>query len=264
MPGEIVIIGSGNVAWHLTESLHTAGHSVSQIFARNPDDAIYFSRLNSGIYTSDINVLNPNADLYILSVNDDAIVKVAEKLPFKLKNHQMMVHCSGAIPSDILSTYTINYGCLWPLQSLIRATPIATRQLPLVLTGANDYVKKQLTLLATLISDQFTWIDDERKSKLHLAAVIVNNFTNHLYTMTYDFCRLEHTDFKLLIPLIRETAEKLTKDLPEKNQTGPAIRNDKEAIKRHLIHIKKYPDLLKLYHYFSESIIKKYHNSENN
>jgi hypothetical protein len=42
-------------------------------------------------------------------------------------------------------------------------------------------------------------------------------------------------------------------------QTGPAIRNDKKVIKKHLKLLENNPEYYKLYKFVSESIINKYH-----
>jgi hypothetical protein len=69
-----------------------------------------------------------------------------------------------------------------------------------------------------------------------------------------DYCTKEGLDFKLLIPLIQETALSVTKLSPSKAQTGPAVRNDSSTIEKHLQLLKKYPDLEQIYKLFTESI----------
>lgn len=255
----IVIIGSGNVGWHLTESLTLAGYEVTQVYGRNKKDQHFFDHLNIREYITNISQIDQHAGLYLICVNDDAILSVAESLPFKPDDDQIIVHTSGTVPASILKQITNNHGCIWPLQTLKRESPVATNELPLVITASNEYVQSSLIELADQLSDHFTVMNDDKKEKLHLAAVMVNNFSNHLYTLTQDYCKNEQLDFHLLLSLIKETAEKLNFDSPENNQTGPAIRNDKKTIERHLEKLEKHPDLYKLYCIFSENIIKKYH-----
>jgi hypothetical protein len=92
--------------------------------------------------------------------------------------------------------------------------------------------------------------------KLHLAAVMVNNFTNHLYALMETYCREEGLDFHLLLPLIKETASRLDDVSPSKTQTGPAVRNDTTTIEKHLDLLQKYPQLKRMYELFTESIIQ--------
>jgi predicted short-subunit dehydrogenase-like oxidoreductase (DUF2520 family) len=111
-----------------------------------------------------------------------------------------------------------------------------------------------LDVLAHSISDRVVEANDETRVKLHLAAVMVNNFTNHLYALIEKYCKDENLDFYLLQPLIRETASRLETISPAKSQTGPAIRGDYTTIEKHLALLNKYPQLKKVYELFSESI----------
>jgi hypothetical protein len=61
---------------------------------------------------------------------------------------------------------------------------------------------------------------------LHVAAVFVNNFTNHLYQIGNEICDENQIPFSILHPLITETAQKIMNLPPALAQTGPAIRND--------------------------------------
>ena len=64
--------------------------------------------------------------------------------------------------------------------------------------------------------------------------IFVNNFTNNLYKIGNDICTENNIPFEILLPLIKETAEKITRLSPLEAQTGPAIRNDEETINSHL------------------------------
>jgi hypothetical protein len=96
--------------------------------------------------------------------------------------------------------------------------------------------------------------DDVTRLKLHLAGVLVNNFTNHLYALTEDFCRQEGIDFDLLLPLIKETAGRLSHFRPRQSQTGPAVRRDNNTIKKHLELLNNHNDIKELYKLFTNKI----------
>jgi hypothetical protein len=67
-----------------------------------------------------------------------------------------------------------------------------------------------------------------------LAAVVVNNFTNQLYRIGHEITESQGAEFDILKPLILETAKKVQDLSPYKAQTGPAKRNDKKTIRKHL------------------------------
>jgi predicted short-subunit dehydrogenase-like oxidoreductase (DUF2520 family) len=96
--------------------------------------------------------------------------------------------------------------------------------------------------------------NDEERLKLHMAAVFCNNFVNHLYALTAEYCTKETLRFELLIPLIQETAQRLLEMPPSQAQTGPASRNDKETMQKHLELLDNYPQLKEIYILFTKSI----------
>jgi hypothetical protein len=67
--------------------------------------------------------------------------------------------------------------------------------------------------------------------------------------------------FDLLEPLIIETISKAIESGPENSQTGPAFRNDKNTIEKHLELLSFSPELQILYKELTLSIIKYYYKS---
>ena len=117
--------------------------------------------------------------------------------------------------------------------------------------------------MAHLLSDKVYEFTDEQRKHLHIAAVFVNNFSNHLFALAQDYCEKHQLDYQLLKPLIRETIAKIDVLLPKEAQTGPAKRDDVEIIQKHLnILQNENLDLFNLYKLMSESIMKM-NNEEN-
>ncbi|MFZ1749454.1 MAG: DUF2520 domain-containing protein [Saprospiraceae bacterium] len=261
MIGSVVIIGSGNVAWHLALKFSTLQKVTVNVFGRHPErDKALFENLGDNVkYYSDIINVNRNASIYILCVNDDYIDEVAGQVPFRLNEHQMLVHCSGSVSSAVLSKYAINYGCFWPIQSLTKLVPTASKNLPIAITTNNNYAENTLKTLAKDIHSDFNVVTDADKTHLHLAAVMVNNFTNHIYTLAADYCDQKNIDFELLSPLIQETAHKaLAVQHPSMVQTGPAARGDTHTVQKHLTLLHDHSELAKLYALFSQHILQKH------
>jgi predicted short-subunit dehydrogenase-like oxidoreductase (DUF2520 family) len=113
---------------------------------------------------------------------------------------------------------------------------------------------KELEALAHSISDKVIEAGDDTRKKLHLAAVFCNNFVNHIYTLAENYCRSENIDFKLMIPLIKETALRIEEIAPKHAQTGPALRHDLTTIEQHKALLANYPDMLRIYDLFTKSI----------
>ena len=97
-------------------------------------------------------------------------------------------------------------------------------------------------------------MSDESRSKIHLASVIVNNFSNHLFALAEEYCNHEKLDFGLLFPLMQETAKRATLFSASDIQTGPAVRQDAGTIEKQLGMLMNYPGLRKIYELFTSSI----------
>ncbi|MBK9012867.1 MAG: DUF2520 domain-containing protein [Saprospiraceae bacterium] len=111
-----------------------------------------------------------------------------------------------------------------------------------------------LTTLAEQISDHVYCINDEKRATLHLAAVFVNNFTNHLFSIGEIILKPADLPFEMLLPLIRETVTKLDDGPPAAMQTGPAVRHDEATIQRHLRQLKDQPELETIYRILTKNI----------
>ena len=248
---DIVIIGSGNVAAVLGRKFKAAGHTILQIYSRNAAAA---SELAYEWDTESTNykiTINKNADVYIIAVSDDAIDDVTAdlKLPGKI-----VVHTAASVPKEVLKNVTTHYGVFYPLQSL-RKEMKSLPDTPIFYDGSDELTKRKLESLAkSILREQVTEAGDEARLKLHIAAVVVSNFTNHLYALAEAFCRKEGLDFKQLLPLIEETALRIKDVSPHEAQTGPAARHDKETIQKHLELLKDHPQLKNIYLLLTESI----------
>ena len=65
---------------------------------------------------------------------------------------------------------------------------------------------------------------------MHLAAVLACNLTNHCYRLAERVLESEQIDFRLFLPLIAETAKKVTMMSPKDAQTGPMVRYDQSVM----------------------------------
>jgi len=224
----VSIIGAGNVATHLFKAFaKTKTVSVKQWFSRDLNKISSFK--NQVEIIDDINALT-EADLYIIAVNDDAISSVSEALPFK---NRLVVHTSGSVGIYDLDKKN-RRAVFYPLQTFSKEAKVDFKQVPICIEtiGKKDY--PQLKLLAEAIGSNSYKVNSDQRKALHLAAVFVKNFTNQLYRVAHEITESEGVDFDILKPLILETAKKVQDMSPYMAQTGPAKRNDKKTIKRHL------------------------------
>ena len=249
----VVILGYGNVGRYMTKALTDAGVEVVQIYNRSK---IKYKRIPT---TSDQKKIVKHAELYLICVSDEAIKGVSSLLS-KISSKSIVAHTAGSVSSDVLASHHKRYGSFYPLQSISKNSKrIRTKNVPILINGSNKKIEKQLKKLAKKCFSKVACISDDDKIKIHLPAVIVNNFTNHLYARAYDYCKEEGLEFELLTPLISETAHRLEHSVhPKDHQTGPAKRKDKGTIKHHLAQLDSDPELRKIYNYLTHHI-SRYH-----
>lgn len=248
---DIVIIGSGNVATVLGRKFKAAGHNIVQVFSRNAAAATQLAYEWNSESTNYKIVINKSADVYIIAVSDDAIDNVVDELKLPGK---VVAHTAASVPKEILKNVTNHYGVFYPLQSLRKEMTVLP-DVPIYFDGVDEKAKMVLAKLAASISPtQAIEAGDDARLKLHVAAVVVSNFVNHLYTLAEEYCKKEGLDFKQLLPLIQETAIRLKDTSPKDAQTGPAMRHDGETIQKHLELLKSHPQLKDLYVLLTESI----------
>ncbi len=251
---DIVLIGSGNTATVLGRKALEVGHRIVQVFSRNEEHANQLAVRLSASSTSSINSIEKNADLLIVALKDDAIKSFIQEIG-GLKGP--IVHTSGAIPMEEISGQNILYGVLYPLQSL-RKEIENLPQLTILVDGNNEDSKKLIHEFASSIAETVLEADDITRLKYHLAATLVNNFTNHLFTLAESFCEKENISFTELQPLMEETVVRLRTESPSRLQTGPAIRNDIVTLEKHRQLLLSYPTLLEFYEKFTREI-QNYH-----
>lgn len=251
---KIVIIGTGNAATVLGRAIKNAGHTILQVAGRN---AAYTSRLALLLEAEvclDFSAIVRGADLYIAAVSDGALENAGEWLSL---TNELVVHTGGAVSKEVLKKVSINYGVLYPLQSL-RADREAIPEIPFLIEASSGQTLEAIRSFAVTLSAQVQYMDENGRMKLHAAAVITNNFTNFLYTLADDFCRKGGIDFTLLLPLITETADRIKQYPPAQMQTGPAVRNDLQTIEKHINLLRDYPELANVYATLSDGIRRYY------
>lgn len=239
---KVVLLGSGNVAQHLVQvMLKTAGIELVQVFARNKNSIAHL--IANERITSNYQDIK-EADVYIISVSDNAIAEVSSNLPFK---NGLVVHTSGTSELSVLDSKN-RKGVFYPLQTFSKSKAVDFATIPICLETEKESDYKTLETLANLISKKAFTISSEQRKSLHVAAVFVCNFVNHLYEIGNQICKENKVPFEILQPLILETANKITELAPKEAQTGPALRKDTKTIEKHIEFLQdsNYQELYKL------------------
>lgn len=249
---KIVFIGSGNLATHLSLALKAAGEEIIQVFSRTEAHAQELAEKLACKHTTNLDEIDLNADVYILSVKDDAINQIADSICLKC-SHAVFVHTAGSVPMDIFKGKARHYGVLYPMQTFSKARKVDFHPIPCFIEASSEENLATIRSLAESISDHVVDCDSEKRKKLHLAAVFACNLTNHCYRLAERVLQEEGIDWKLYLPLIDETAKKVSEMSPKDAQTGPMVRYDVNVMNRQLALI---PDDLtrQIYRLMAESI----------
>jgi len=251
---KIVSIGAGNLSTHLSIALQNAGFEIAQIYSRTETSAKKLAGILHAPYTTEADVIIKDASLYIISVSDDAIELLAERLTF---TEGLVVHTAGSVPMDVFAGKLKNYGVLYPLQTFSKLRPIAFSEIPVFIEANTKKNLQKLRMVAQAISHKIYDASSEERMKLHLAAVFGCNFVNSLYRLSAQIAQQAGFDFSVLSPLILETAQKaVASGNPKEVQTGPAVRNDLNVMRKHLEMLAFRPEWKEFYVLLSEYIMK--------
>lgn len=246
------MIGAGNVATHLAKALAGAGKRIEYVYSRSERSAAALANRVMAKIAVQPEDLPANSDLYIVALPDAAIADVVGRLQL---DNNLIVHTSGTLPAGILAEASSNFGVFYPYQTFSMARALDFRHVPLCIEAGSNDNETRLCSLAADISSSVHLIDAEKRAVLHIAGVFACNFTNMNYVIAEEMLRENGIPFDIIKPLIRETASKVMGFSPSAVQTGPAVREDLNVMKRHLELLNSKPEYAELYEMFSNLII---------
>ena len=117
----------------------------------------------------------------------------------------LVAHTAGSFGLDIFPEQIKQKGIFYPLQTFSKNRKVSFIDLPFLLESSDDESSEILKSLAESIGGKVHFVDTEQRRMLHLAAVFVCNFTNHMLTMGKDIALKAGFSFEILAPLIKET-----------------------------------------------------------
>lgn len=246
---QTVIIGSGNVAYHLAKAFVLNAIPVAQIFGRNEEQLKSISEeLNIPYSTKKLN----EADIYIICVSDQSVGEVSRLITEK---NCLVAHTSGSLPIDILAG-EYRKSSFYPLQTFSKSKTLDYRQIPFFIEAENKEDMNTLSDIASAISRNVMESTYEKRKYIHLTAVFACNFVNHLFSRAKEISDAQEIPFDYFLPLIDETVQKIHEIEPKSAQTGPAVRNDKRILELHEQLLKD--ESLDIYKTMNHSIQKMY------
>lgn len=270
---KIVLIGAGNLATHLGKALHAAGHDMLQVFSRTMQSAETLASLLDAEPLTDIAQVRDDADVYIFSVKDSALVQLVAQLcrheadglgedgavnalckAKKGEHERVFLHTAGSMPMSVFKGMAQHYGVLYPMQTFSKQREVDFSIIPCFVEANDEFAQKQIEGLAREISGRVYQLSSEDRKYLHLSAVFACNFANHCYAISQELLEEHGIPFDVMLPLINETAAKVHEMMPKDAQTGPAVRYDENVIDKQSKLLENHPHFKKVYDSMSKSI----------
>ena len=270
---KIVLIGAGNLATHLGKALHAAGHDMLQVFSRTMQSAETLASLLDAEPLTDIAQVRDDADVYIFSVKDSALVQLVAQLcrheadglgedgavnalrkAKKGEHERVFLHTAGSMPMSVFKGMAQHYGVLYPMQTFSRQREVDFSIIPCFVEANDEFAQKQIEGMAREISGRVYQLSSEDRKYLHLSAVFACNFANHCYAISQELLEEHGIPFDVMLPLINETAAKVHEMKQKDAQTGPAVRYDENVLGKQSKLLENHPHFKKVYDSMSKSI----------
>lgn len=251
--GTVAVAGTGNVGWHMAKAFHEAGISVSYILSGHLETARIVAGECNALSLEYSSELDSPPDLILLCVPDRYIPEFISRYAGM---DSIIAHTSGSTGTDAFKGKTNKFGVFYPLQTFSRKINLNYKEIPFFIEGSDSTTATKLIQLAGRISNTVHEADSQTRKLLHISAVFSCNFSNHLSAISYEIFKNSEIDFRVLLPLLKQTIAKLSETNPVKAQTGPAVRGDLEIINEHLNFLADYPEEKEIYRLISDNIMR--------
>lgn len=257
---DISIIGCGRVGTALAVFLSRAGYAVTGLFSRHIGSAEKAAvAADRGKVYDTLQGAVEVADIVFITTPDQLIEEVCGELAAikGLVDKRMVLHCSGALSSEILSSARAcgaDVGSLHPLQSFAPYVPEQKspfQGIHISVEGSDRAVMAGKEMVADLGGSCFT-LPTHAKTLYHASAVVASNYLVTLEHFALDLLKAanlsEKEAYLILEPLITGTLNNIQNRGTQEALTGPVARGDAAVVADHLGDLeKKMPEYVALY-----------------
>jgi len=253
----ISFIGAGKVSGALCRHFFESGCSILKIVSPTAIKGTALALSCNAEWSEDYDFTG-SEDLIIAAVPDDKLTAILARIT--CAGNTVVAHTAGSLGLDVFPSFLKRTGVFYPLQTFSENRTISFKDLPFFIEASEPHSLQLLGDIAEAAGGKVHVTDTESRNLLHVAAVFACNFTNHMMTAGKQITERAGFSFEVLEPLISETVTKALENGPENSQTGPAFRNDRGTIKRHIDLLSFSPELQGIYKEVTRSIIE-FHNN---
>lgn len=266
MKPTFAIIGCGRVGTALGRELASAGYPPAGFASRRLSSAKRTAEAAGFAERATADAVDAvrDADVVFITTPDRAIAGACGRIAGKngFKKGSMVFHCSGSLPSTILSpakSCGAFIGSLHPLQSIAADLDVNPfERIMMAVEGEEPAVSAAEKIAAGLGATPFD-IRTEGKVLYHASAVVASNYLVTLLDLSFKLLAAagvsEDQRFAVLNPLIRGTLNNIkTVGFPHA-LTGPIARGDVLTIEDHLRAMTEMPRAEELYRVLGKATI---------
>jgi predicted short-subunit dehydrogenase-like oxidoreductase (DUF2520 family) len=237
----IGIIGAGRLGSSLALALTAAGRKVvSATTTSLKRQVLLQAAIPDAFITENISVSINLSDVVFVTCPDGVISDIAASQQWRPK--QTIIHCSGALSLDALSTvrqFGAVGGSFHPIQTF--PSPDSAQNFAKVTFGIeadNPNVLDYLKLLASDLGGQSVPIPTDHRDAYHASAVMSSGLLSAWLGVAADMWSLfgyeRHQALQALSPLITSTAQAVVSRGVPASITGPYVRGDVETVATHI------------------------------
>lgn len=257
---KIVLLGSGNVASCMAGLFCNDDFRIVQIYSRNKESASNLATSVNAEFTTDINKLSHDADVYMSMLSDEGNMILA-KSNLNIDD-KLLLHTSGSLPTDLFAHITPNCGVMYPLQSFSKnVSGIDFKSIPICVSATNDATLAQIKSIANSVSQRVFELSDDQRKAVHISGVFANNFMNHCVAIAQQILQDNNLPTDILNPILKQSVQKIIDQGAKNVQTGPAIRRDFDVIRMQIDSLQD-ENMACLYRALTQSILKMYYDDK--
>jgi predicted short-subunit dehydrogenase-like oxidoreductase (DUF2520 family) len=241
------------VAESLAQAIaETEGLELVQIFARNEVRGRKVAELAKCQWSNDHLA---EADLYLISVSDNAVAELAKGL--QVAEGAVVAHTAGCCPLESLAPHQ-HRAVFYPFQTFSVGRKVDFGKGYIFVEGATDHALQVVERAAYCLTTKVLPANSARRAVIHLSGVFACNFANAMYANAAEILAKENLPFDIVAPVIEETAKKAIEvGNPALSQTGPARRGDTQTLLRHRSMLAEEPHTQDIYDKISEDICER-------
>ncbi len=252
---KVVLVGAGNLATQLGRAMRHVGFDIVQLYSRTETSASCLAGRLDCDYTTDLNTLRTDADVYIASLKDDALLQLIPRIVEGKRTEALFLHTAGSVPMDVWKGHAAHYGVIYPMQTFSKRRDVDFSSIPVFVEASSEPDLERVKSMAVMLSGDVTVASSEQRRYLHLSAVFACNFANHMFTVSDRLLREQGLSFRCMYPLVREMVNKVLDGMsPGEAQTGPAVRYDHSVMDKHVELLRSHPLWQEIYKEMSKSI----------